>query len=64
MPKFDTRDIVAILVLAICALLLILGIDGEVKAFMGFVIGFYFGRAVDNIKTKKQNASEIPPSDM
>lgn len=36
--------VIAIIVLVAGFILLYYGIDGEVKAMMGLVIGFYFGR--------------------
>jgi len=39
----EARDVIACLVIIGCFILLFYGIDGEVKAVLGAVIGYYFG---------------------
>jgi len=54
----EAQDIIAILALVIFAILLGLGIDGEVKAMMGFVIGFYFHTAINETKKAIKHGGE------
>ena len=56
---FKPRDIIAILAFAICAALLFFGHDGEVKAIMGVIIGYYFHGVENSIRAKKQNETQI-----
>ena len=42
MKSINPRDIIAILALIVCAILLLSGINGEITALMGVIIGYYF----------------------
>lgn len=46
MKEFPIRECVAGVVAIGCIVLIALGIDGEVKALLGVVVGYYFGRSV------------------
>ena len=41
--RFRPRDYLAIIVVLCCFTLIFMGIDGEIKAFLGMIIGYYFG---------------------
>jgi len=62
MAKFTPRDIIAGLALVVCAVLLISGLDGEIKALMGVIVGYYFHSAENYLKAKKNNERELPPN--
>ncbi len=47
MKPLDTVDIISILILTAGFILIAIGADGEVKAMMGAVIGFYYGRRLE-----------------
>jgi len=55
MTKFAPRDIIAGLALVLCAILLFSGKNGEIKALMGVIIGYYFHSAENYLKPKKNN---------
>lgn len=46
MKNFPIREIIAGAVALACISLIALGIDGEVKALLGVIVGYYFGRQV------------------
>lgn len=41
MRNFPTRDVVLGVVAVGCIVLIALGIDGEIKALLGVIVGFY-----------------------
>ena len=43
---FTVKDIFAGVVAIGCIVLIALGLDGEVKALLGVIIGYYFGTTV------------------
>lgn len=47
MKPLDAIDIIAILILTAGFILIAFGADGWVKAMMGTVIGFYYGRRTE-----------------
>lgn len=61
MIKFEVVDIVAIIIVVGCLILLGKGIDGEIKAFLGFIVGYYFQRAKTGVvnKLKKNPTLEV-----
>ena len=64
MNKITPRDIIAGLALVICALLLFSGKDGEIKALMGVIIGYYFAFAQVAVKNKINHEKPKPPSNV
>jgi len=52
MIEFKPKDILAIIVAIGCLYLIYSGIDGQVKAFLGFIIGYYF-RSINNFVQRK-----------
>lgn len=56
--EFKARDVIAILAFTSCVVLLYFGINGEVKGFMGFILGYYFGNGLDYMKFKKEYERE------
>lgn len=60
MNKIIPRDIIAGLALVICAVLLMTGLDGEIKALMGVIIGYYFHSAETVLKNIKNHERETP----
>lgn len=46
MEKFTIKDLFAGGVAIGCIILIALGIDGEVKALLGVVVGYYFGTKI------------------
>lgn len=46
------RGAVAIVIFSICAYLVLAGFNGELRAFMGFIVGYYFGRGIPSIETR------------
>ena len=57
MAQFKPRDLIALVAFGVCALLLTLGLDGEVKALMGVIIGYYFHGVNNTLTAKKNHAS-------
>ncbi len=55
MSKIQPRDVIALVGFITCAVLLGFGLDGQVKAMMGFILGYYFHNAQNFIDIKKQN---------
>ncbi len=41
--KFEPRDIIVLVVTVGCFVLIALGFNGEIKALLGMVLGYYFG---------------------
>ena len=62
MAKFTPRDIIAGLALVLCAILLFSGHDGEIKALMGVIVGYYFHSVENYLKIKKNNEGNLPAS--
>lgn len=48
MPSFREKcsAIIAIIILVFCFLLIYMGVDSDIKAIIGLVVGFYFGQYV------------------
>lgn len=49
MKDFPIREVVAGVVAIGCMVLIALGIDGEVKALLGVIVGYYFGRTIKKL---------------
>lgn len=61
--NIEARDIIALFVIVGCFVLLYCGIDGEVKAVLGAVIGYYFGlytKSPKEAKNGETNSTEHP----
>ena len=58
--KFKPRDIHAIITVLCCFTLIALGFDGEIKAVLGMIIGFYFG--LYTITPKKPSNGKSDPT--
>jgi len=52
--QFDSRDFIAIFVLAVGFLLLALGIDKTIPAILTMIIGYYFGKQASHLPEKKE----------
>lgn len=47
MKQIQMREIIAGVVAIGCIVLIALGIDGQVKALLGVIVGYYFGSQVE-----------------
>ncbi len=50
--KIEFDQICALVIFVVCALLLFLGVDGEVKAAMTLAVGFMIGTGYQSRKNK------------
>lgn len=51
--KIEFDQVAAVIVFVVCAALLCLGVDGEVKAAMTMAVGFLFGSGYQSRKKSK-----------
>ncbi len=50
MNNLTIRELIAGVIAVGCIVLIALGIDGEVKALLGVIIGYYFGFGVKTLR--------------
>jgi len=48
----DAEDICAVIIVLGCIVLLVIGIDGEIKGILGVAAGWIFGKGFMEIKNK------------